>query len=125
MAKGILSIENGNADYYKVGDPIIEKIEVVQKTDKELKTQSKPTQSVSRINKQIQKIEEMIALKEEELAIAREKRFDPFYYHDHNNMRELDSSIDDLHNQINALMKDWESFHEQLNKSSQVEADTL
>ncbi len=125
MAKGILSIENGNADYYKVGDPVVEKVEVVQKTDKELKAQSKPTQSISRINKQIQKLEEMIALKEEELAIAREKRFDPFYYHDHNNMRELDGSIDDLHNQINALMKDWESLHEQLNKSSQVESDTL
>ena len=40
-------------------------------------------------------------------------------------MQELDESIDVIHNQINALMKDWESLHEQLNKSSQGESDTL
>lgn len=125
MAKGILSIENGQADYYLVGAPIIEKVESIQKSDKEQKNQVRSVQSTSRINKQIQKIEESIGLKEEELSIAREKRFDPFYYHNHLNMQELDDSIDDLHNQINALMKDWESLHEQLNKSSQGEADTL
>lgn len=125
MAKGILSIENGQADYYLVGAPIIEKVENIQKNDKEQKSQIRSVQSTSRINKQIQKIEESIGLKEEELSIAREKRFDPFYYHNHLNMQELDDSIDDLHNQINALMKDWESLHEQLNKSSQGEADTL
>lgn len=125
MAKGILSIENGQADYYLVGAPIIEKVESIQKSDKEQKNQVRSVQSTSRINKQIQKIEESIGLKEEELSIAREKRFDPFYYHNHLNMQELDDSIDDLHNQINALMKDWESLHDQLNKSSQGEADTL
>lgn len=125
MAKGILSIENGQADYYLVGAPIIEKVESIQKSDKEQKNQVRSVQSTSRINKQIQKIEESIGLKEEELSIAREKRFDPFYYHNHLNMQELDDSIDDLHNQINALMKDWESLHDQLNKSSQGDADTL
>ena len=40
-------------------------------------------------------------------------------------MQELDESIDDIHNQINGLMKEWESLHEQLNKSSQGETDTL
>lgn len=125
MAKGILSIENGQAEYYLVGAPVIEKVESIQKNDKELKSQVRLVQSTSRINKQIQKIEESIGLKEEELSIAREKRFDPFYYHNHLNMQELDDSIDDLHNQINALMKDWESLHEQLNKSSQGDSDTL
>lgn len=125
MAKGILSIESGRADYYQVGDPIVEKIDVNQKLEKDTKLSQRSSQSSSRINKQIQKIEEMIALKEEELAIAREKRFDPFYYHNHLNMQELDESIDAIHNQISALMKEWESLHEQLNKSSQVESDTL
>ena len=68
--------------------------------------------------KQIQKLEEAIALKEEELAIAREKRFDPFYYHDYQNMRELDESIDGIHVDLDKLMKDWESLHEELEKSS-------
>jgi ATP-binding cassette, subfamily F, member 3 len=125
MAKGILSIENGRADYYQVGNPIVEKVENVQVNENEQKVHARMIKSTSRINKQIQKIEESIALKEEELAIAREKRFDPFYYHNHLNMQELDNSIDDLHNQINALMKEWESLHEQLNKSSQGELDTL
>lgn len=125
MAKGILSIENGQAEYYQVGDPIVEKTELSPKVEKEVKTNQRSTQSVSRINKQIQKIEESIALKEEELAIAREKRFDPFYYHNHLHMQELDESIDVIHNQINMLMKEWESFHEQLNISSQGETDTL
>lgn len=125
MAKGILSIENGQAEYYQVGDPIVEKIEVSPKVEKEVKTNQRSAQSVSRINKQIQKIEESIALKEEELAIAREKRFDPFYYHNHLHMQELDESIDIIHNQINMLMKEWESFYEQLNISSQGETDTL
>jgi len=116
MAKGILSIEDGHAEYYQVGDPIVEKNEISQKIDKEIKSNQKSNQSISRLNKQIQKIEESIALKEEELAIAREKRFDPHYYHNHLNMQELDESIDDIHNQINALMKDWESLHEQLKK---------
>lgn len=125
MAKGILSIENGQADYYQVGDPIVDKVEVVQKNEKEVKSNSKSNQSASRINKQIQKLEESIALKEEELAIAREKRFDPHYYHDYQNMKDLDESIDEIHNEINRLMKEWESLHELLNKSSQGESDTL
>lgn len=52
------------------------------------------------------------------LAIAREKRFDPFYYHDYQNMRELDESIDGIHVDLDKLMKDWESLHEELEKSS-------
>jgi ATP-binding cassette subfamily F protein 3 len=125
MAKGILSIENGQADYYQVGDPIVDKVGVVQKNEKEVKSNSKSNQSASRINKQILKLEESIALKEEELAIAREKRFDPHYYHDYQNMKDLDESIDEIHNEINRLMKEWESLHELLNKSSQGESDTL
>ena len=40
-------------------------------------------------------------------------------------MKDLDESIDEIHNEINRLMKEWESLHELLNKSSQGESDTL
>ena len=41
--------------------------------------------------------------------MLREKRFDPEYYHDYRKMNELDSQIDDLHNEIEHLMQRWEA----------------
>lgn len=55
------------------------------------------------------RLEKQIAQKEEELEMLREKRFDPEYYHDYRKMNELDSQIDDLHNEIEHLMQRWEA----------------
>lgn len=117
IAKTVLSIENGHADFYQIEDQAL-RTEIKEEQKLEEKVEVKPKANASRLLKQIQKLEEAIALKEEELAIAREKRFDPFYYHDYQNMRELDESIDGIHVDLDKLMKDWESLHEELEKSS-------
>ena len=117
IAKTVLSIENGHADFYQIEDQAL-RTEIKEEQKLEEKVEVKPKANASRLLKQIQKLEEAIALKEEELAIAREKRFDPFYYHDYQNMRELDEFIDGIHVDLDKLMKDWESLHDELEKSS-------
>ena len=59
----------------------------------------------------------MIAKKEEELEALRELRFEPEYYHDYQKMNELDSRIDDIHNEIEHLMTQWEEYSEQQERS--------
>lgn len=123
MAKAVLSIENGSANYYplkfeeiqwQAPQEIIEEKKVVP-------TESRP-QSKSRLLKQLAKIEEEITLKEEELQTTRELRFEPDYYHDHAKMKELDDRIDRIHNELSGFMKDWESLHESLEEPSQSKA---
>lgn len=120
MAKAVLNIEDGNATYYPLsfeevtqGQEIKIQTEEVMITPKESSKQSK-----SRLEKQLKKIEEAITLKEEDLEMARELRYEPDYYHDHHKMKELDAKIDDIHNEIAALMKDWESLHESIEKGN-------
>lgn len=124
MAKAVLSIEDGKADYYPLRYEEIEwGQELIQKeeTKPEINVEAKP-QSKSRLLKQLAKIEEMITLKEEELEAQRDLRFEPEYYHDHAKMQELDEVIDRIHNELGGLMKDWESLHESLEEPSQNKA---
>jgi len=123
MAKAVLSIENGQAQYYPLSyQEIQEEVKLQEKSElKQVKTEERAP-SKSRLLKQLQKVEEAITLKEEELEMAREKRFDPFYYHDQNNMVKLDEEIDLIHNQLSALMKDWETLHESIEEPSQTQA---
>ena len=60
--------------------------------------------------------EKKIAEKEEELEALRELRFEPEYYHDYQKMDELDNKIDDVHNEIERMMKDWEEYSEEMEK---------
>ena len=52
--------------------------------------------------------------KEEELEMLRELRFEPEYYQDSRKMNELDQQIDDVHNEINAMMELWEEYSEMI-----------
>ena len=117
MAKQVLKIEKDScklepletAFIYeeKTNDFIHEKvIEVIPSESKQ--------QSKSRLLKQIQKIEAQISERETLLEEKRQLRFDPEYYHDHIKMKDLDEEIDEIHNHIAALMKDWESLHESI-----------
>lgn len=117
MAKQVLKIEKDScklepletAFIYeeKTNDFINEKvIEVIPSESKQ--------QSKSRLIKQIQKIEAQISERETLLEEKRQLRFDPEYYHDHIKMKDLDEEIDEIHNHIAALMKDWESLHESI-----------
>ena len=117
MAKQVLKIEKDScklepletAFIYeeKTNDFIHEKaIEVIPSESKQ--------QSKSRLIKQIQKIEAQISERETLLEEKRQLRFDPEYYHDHIKMKDLNEEIDEIHNQIAAFMKDWESLHESI-----------
>lgn len=62
--------------------------------------------------KEVKKLEKQIEMLENDLEDLREKRFLPEFYHDYHKMNELDSSIDDKHNEIENLMKLWEEYSE-------------
>lgn len=92
------------------------KSETLNKSDEFVPTESKQ-HSKSRLIKQIQKIEAMISEKETLLEEKRQQRFEPDFYHDHLKMKNLDEEIDEVHNQIAALMLDWESLHESIERA--------
>lgn len=113
LATAILVIDEGKAVYYpltyqeymhRFDTPLPEK-------ETEKKAKGKPPRNVN-YSREIKKLEKKIAEKEEELAALRELRFDPTYYHDYHKMAELDSTIDDVHNAIEHMMKQWEQYSE-------------
>ncbi len=110
MANAIINIENGKASYYPLAYPEFTQITDATKTEPVIKnvqrTQSKD--SIGRLSKQLEKLEEAITLKETELETFREKRYEPVYYHDHALMAQLNDQIDVIHNELNAYLKDWE-----------------
>lgn len=115
LATAILVIDNGTAVYYPLTYNEYmhkEPIQTVEKADvkKEVK---KPERHIN-YGKEISKLEKKIAEKEEELEALRELRFEPEYYHDYQKMGELDSKIDDVHNEIENMMKLWEEYSEQI-----------
>ncbi len=116
MAKAVLNIEDGIAAYYPLSfEEIIQQQEtIVEEKETVINPRETSKQSKSRLEKQLKKVEESITLKEEELEDYRELRYDPDYYHNHEKMKELDAQIDEIHNEIAALMKDWEIIHESL-----------
>ncbi len=115
MATGVLHIENGEANYFPLKFEEYAEIpkEVPKETiEKEVKQQKQL--QVKDLKKEMVKLEKKISEKEDELEEMREKRYDPYYYHDYRNMQELDASIDTLHNEIAGYMKSWETIAEEL-----------
>ncbi|MBQ9987621.1 MAG: ABC-F family ATP-binding cassette domain-containing protein [Erysipelotrichales bacterium] len=110
IADGILQIKDGQAIYYpKTYEEFIGKDEPKEEIKIEVKQEVKRQRPVDN-KKQIVKIEKAISAKEEELAALRELRFDEVYYHDYKKMQELDAKIDDVHNEIEHLMSQWEEL---------------
>jgi len=64
--------------------------------------------------KQTAMLEKKIDKAEQELEDLRALRFEPEYYQDFTKMNELDERIDDKHNEIAHLMKEWEDHASQL-----------
>ena len=62
--------------------------------------------------REISRLEKKISQKEEQLEQLRELRFEPEYYQDSKKMANLDSDIDDVHNEINQMLKLWEEYSE-------------
>jgi ATP-binding cassette subfamily F protein 3 len=110
MATAVLSIESGKAEYYPLSYPDYAQNAQTVKTETVIKitTREQSRESIGRLTKQLAKLEEAITQKEIELAEHREKRYDPEYYHDHAKMDELNDKIDVIHNELNAVLKDWE-----------------
>ncbi|MEG1474222.1 MAG: ABC-F family ATP-binding cassette domain-containing protein [Longicatena sp.] len=113
LATAMLVIDEGKATYYpltyseymnKEPISILPKVEVISE-------KVKPERYIN-YGKEISKLEKKIASKEEELESLRELRYDPTYYHDYQKMNTLDSQIDDVHNEIESMMKTWEEYSE-------------
>lgn len=111
-ATAILAIDAaGRAQYYPFGYEQFETgQEELRKEQAEKKDPVQLKQSPRRNPnaKEAARLEKQISEKEAQLEELREKRFDPEYYHDYQKMNELDSQIDDMHNEIEHLMARWE-----------------
>ncbi len=115
LATAILVIDGDQATYYPMNyNDYMHKNEqiTVQETPTVKKENKK--QPVRNINyaREIKKLEKKIEEKEAELEKLRELRFEPEYYHDYKKMSELDSKIDDVHNEIEHYMEQWEEYSE-------------
>ncbi len=73
--------------------------------------------SKKQLQREQESLEKKLVLKQEELQSARELRYDPEYYHDHTKMDELDSRIDDIHNEIARMENRWEEIALSLEES--------
>jgi ATP-binding cassette, subfamily F, member 3 len=93
--------------------------DVIKKERKE--QQIKKRQEKKEVEKHVKRVEKEITLAEDELEQLREKRYDPDYYHDYEKLNELNYEIDEQHNRINRLLKEWESLTEMLNEEEENE----
>lgn len=113
MANTVLEINQGTATLTEMGyTQFTEAKSVSEANESSEKRNDLPVsrESLGRLKKQLVKLEEAITEKEDELATQRELRYDPHYYHDHTNMRQLDERIDAIHNELSALLADWEAL---------------
>ncbi len=114
LATAILVIDGEHATYYPMTyNDYMHKNEqnTVQETPTVKKETKKPVRNIN-YAREIKKLEKKIEEKEAELEELRELRFDPEYYHDYKKMSELDSKIDDVHNEIEHYMEQWEEYSE-------------
>ena len=111
LATSLLVFEDGAATFidktYKEYDE--DEKEVVEVKEEKEKKKVKPKTNTN----DIKKLEEKITKKEEELEMMRALRFEPEYYQDFQKMNELDEDIDDIHNELAHLMKEWEELNEE------------
>lgn len=115
IATAILVIDEGKATYYPLTYNEYMQKEPFKLVDKvEVKKEVKKPERYINYGKEISKLEKKIAEKEEELESLRELRFEPEYYHDFHKMNTLDAQIDDVHNEIENMMKIWEEYNEQM-----------
>lgn len=113
VATSILVLDDNGATYYPLTyQEYLHKDEQkeVVKESKEEKKKEKP--KFINYGREISRLEKKISKKEEELEELRERRFEPEYYQDSKKMAELDGTIDDVHNEINNMMKLWEEYSE-------------
>ena len=85
-----------------------ELVESVAKIEKEVKPHTVSFSDLKAIKYRVAKLEVLLEEAEQDLEAMRELRYEPEYYQDYRKMEELDAKIDDKHNEIAALMQEWE-----------------
>lgn len=63
----------------------------------------------NQLKNRVARLESLLEEAEQDLESLRELRYEPEYYQDYRKMEELDQQIDDKHNEIAALMEEWET----------------
>ena len=109
--EGVKYIPMSYSEYYNLEENKVKEEKKVEAKIKEVKRREKPLSKEGK-ERLIKKLEKEITAKEEELEEMRELRFEPEFYQDQMRMRELDERIDDIHNEIANLMKEWEELSE-------------
>ena len=114
MANRILKMEADKSSVYDLtyeeylekskNDELIESVQEV----KEQPVTKVSFQDSKALKNRVAKLEKMLEEAELDLESLRELRYEPEYYQDYQKMEELDQQIDDKHNEINALMSEWE-----------------
>ncbi len=114
IATGVLELKEGVATYYPLTYNEYKEKQAQKETTREqvVKNKEKPKyinygREVSRLEKQIEKIEI-------EIAQQSQLRFDPCYYEDHTKMQQLDAHIAMLEMQLDEFVCKWEEYSEQL-----------
>ncbi len=115
LATSVLFLNGEDAQFYPYGYQQYTEGESKRQDESNLlvkkpAAEDKPQIKKINIPRELKKLEKKIEKKEEELESQREKRFDPDFYHDYKKMKELDDEIDEIHNEINHLMKEWEEL---------------
>lgn len=82
--------------------------ESVQIVKEEPKKSNVSFSDMKAIKNRIAKLETLLDEAEQDLEAMRELRYEPEYYQDYRKMEELDAKIDEKHNEIAGLMKEWE-----------------
>lgn len=107
--------------YIKEGQLVLasKQVDTVLKSEKKEQKDSKETNKLTyqvykKMQRQAKKLEETLLELEEQLALHRELRFDPEYYHDHEKMSTLDQTIDDIHIEIKQTEETWTQISIQL-----------
>lgn len=113
MANRILKMDQDKSSVYDLTyDEYLEKQKdntlVETKKEKVQETSKDVFQDTKVLKNRIAKLEKLLEEAEIDLEALRELRYEPEYYQDYRKMEQLDQSIDDKHNEINALMKEWE-----------------
>ncbi|MBQ6221080.1 MAG: ABC-F type ribosomal protection protein [Solobacterium sp.] len=116
LANALIVFENGKAVFYPMTYDEYEEMKKGTQTDLRLQESKKPKEEKPRElspearRREINKTEEEITQKENELEEKRALRFEPEYYQDYQKMAVLDEEIDDLHNELAHLYEKWEKL---------------
>lgn len=114
MANRILKMEADKSSVYDLTyEEYLEKAKndtLVEATKEEKVQETKKVvfQDTKALKNRVAKLEKLLEEAEEDLEALRDLRYEPEYYQDYRKMEELDHSIDEKHNEINSLLKEWE-----------------